>query len=81
MPWRVEVLVIGETDFLKSIFTHDHVDGEVRFLTEEEAKAFCKELGQRIVLVKETRVVETQQPATYAFVNGDLKRIRQFGLW
>ena len=44
----------------------------LRFATREEAKASVEDLESRWMLVRETRVVESEDPVNFAWVNGEL---------
>lgn len=45
----------------------------LRFATEAEASAYAKDLAGRWVLVTDRRVVESQDPVNYRWVNGKLE--------
>jgi len=49
----------------------------LRFATREEALAYASDLFGRWTSVRETRVVESDEPVTYAWVNGSLKAVKQ----
>ena len=48
------------------------VGNALRFATREEAEANARDLECRWTLVRATRVVESDDPVNYAFVNGRL---------
>jgi hypothetical protein len=47
----------------------------LRFATEEEAKANVADLYSRWMSVRETRVVECEDPVNYAWIDGKLKAV------
>ena len=47
----------------------------VRFATREEARAYVYDLAMRWTLVIDTRVVESDDPVTYAIVDNKLTRL------
>ena len=48
----------------------------LRFATREEAEANVAHLASRWMLVRETRVVETDDPVNYRWVNGRLQEVK-----
>lgn len=47
----------------------------LRFATEDEAKLYVADLASRWTLVRETRVVESNDPISYRIEHGKLVRI------
>lgn len=47
----------------------------LRFATREEAEANVKDLMNRWFLVTDTRVVESDEPVNYRWVNGKLESV------
>lgn len=45
------------------------------FATREEAEANVKDLEARWMMVRDTRVVESDQPVNYRWVNGKLEAV------
>lgn len=56
MSWKPEVLVSGESNWNGNA---------LRFATKEEAEKNVADLFSRWMLVKETRVVEVDEPVNY----------------
>jgi len=48
------------------------VGNALRFATREEAEANVRDLAMRWIAVRETRVVECDDPVNYRYVNGNL---------
>ena len=48
----------------------------LRFATREEAEANVKDLAARWILVRETRVVESDDPVNYRYVDGGLIEVK-----
>ncbi len=49
----------------------------LRFATKEEAEANVSDLWARWTLVRETRVVESDDPVNYAWVDGKLVNVEK----
>jgi hypothetical protein len=47
----------------------------LRFATSEEAEANVADLASRWVLVRDTRVVEVDDPVSHRWVNGTLEHV------
>lgn len=47
----------------------------LRFATQEEAEGNVKDLERRWMLVTGTRVVESEDPVNYRWVNGQLEAV------
>lgn len=47
----------------------------LRFATREEAEAQVYDLACRWMLVRDTRVVESDEPVNYRYVNGKLEAV------
>lgn len=67
MSWKPEVKVKGDPDWYPNA---------LRFATEEEAEAYAVGLFYRWTLTTAYRVVECDDPITYAMVNGDLVPVK-----
>ena len=61
MSWKPEVV---------ADFTGKWVGNALRFATKEEAEANVANLAWRWTLVRDTRVVECDDPVNYRWVNG-----------
>ncbi len=48
----------------------------LRFATREEAEANVLNLSMRWMLVRDTRVVESDDPVNYAWIDGALQAVR-----
>lgn len=70
MSWKPEVIADG---------TGQWVGNALRFATKEEAEANVYDLYQRWTLVRETRVVESDDPVNYAWIDGKLKGVNGNG--
>lgn len=51
----------------------------LRFATREEAEAQVRDLSWRWTLVRETRVVESDDPVNYRYVDGKLVEVKSGG--
>jgi hypothetical protein len=49
----------------------------LRFATKEEAEANVRDLSMRWILVRETRVVESDEPVNYRYVDGRLVAVEE----
>jgi hypothetical protein len=47
----------------------------LRFATKEEAEANVFDLSMRWILVRDTRVVESNDPVNYRYIDGKLKAV------
>ena len=70
MSWKPEVMVSGETKWCGNA---------LRFATKEEAEANVSDLMGRWLLVEKTRVVESDEPVNYAWINGKLVAVNEGG--
>lgn len=70
MSWKPEVIADSSGTWC---------DNGLRFATREEAEANVLALAVRWFLVRETRVVETDEPVNYAWVDGALVRLEEEG--
>ena len=61
MSWAPEVIADNSGKW---------VGNALRFATKEEAEANVRDLSWRWILVRETRVVESDEPVNYAWVAG-----------
>lgn len=68
MSWAPEVIADASGKFCGNA---------LRFATREEAEAQVFDLSMRWLSVRETRVVESADPATHTYVNGQLGYIEQ----
>ena len=66
MSYKVEVLVAGETTW---------ANNALRFATTEEAEIYGKDLFRRWLLVKEWRIVESDEAVNYRINNGSLEAV------
>ena len=66
MSYKVEVLVSGETTWASNA---------LRFATTEEAEIYGKDLFRRWLLVKEWRIVESDEAVNYCIKNGSLEPV------
>lgn len=66
MSWKPEVMVSGERNW---------AGNALRFATKEEAEANVRNLMNRWLLVTDTRVVESEDPVNYRWVNGKLEEV------
>ncbi|MBO0784326.1 MAG: hypothetical protein J2P37_36450 [Ktedonobacteraceae bacterium] len=48
----------------------------LRFATREEAEANVLDLSMRWFAVRETRVVESDDPVNYRYINGKLEEVK-----
>lgn len=53
------------------------VGNSLRFATREEAERYVADLFMRWTLVRETRVVESDEPVNYKIVNGVMTKIEE----
>lgn len=63
MSWKPEVIADNSGKFCGNA---------LRFATKEEAEANVRDLASRWMLVRETRVVECDDPVNYQWVDGRL---------
>jgi len=63
MSWKPEVIADS---------TGQWVGNALRFATKEEAEANVKNLAGRWMMVTDTRVVESDEPVNYKWINGAL---------
>ena len=61
MSWKSEVIADNSGKWCSN---------QLRFATREEAEADVAELASRWLLVRQTRVVESDDPVNYRWVNG-----------
>ena len=66
MSWAPEVIADSSGKFYGNA---------LRFATREEAEANVANLAMRWMLVRETRVVESEDPVNYAWVEGRLVEV------
>lgn len=63
MSWKPEVIADDSGEFCGN---------GLRFATKEEAEANVRDLASRWMLVRETRVVECDDPVNYQWIDGRL---------
>lgn len=68
MSWKPEV----QTDSTGAWYGN-----ALRFATKEEAEANVRDLAGRWWAVLETRVIETDDPVNYSYVDGQLVRLEE----
>lgn len=51
------------------------VTNSLAFATEQEAEAYAQNLSARWMLVREKRVVPSEDPVNYSFADGQLTRL------
>lgn len=66
MSWSPEVIADNSGKW---------VGNALRFATQAEAEAYVSDLAYRWTMVRETRVVEVDEPANYAWTNGGAVRL------
>jgi hypothetical protein len=66
MSFKPEVRTVHGTDFYGN---------SLAFATREEAQAHVKDLERRWLLVVDTRVVESDEPVSHTWANGQLGMI------
>lgn len=66
MSWKPEVMVSGEKEW---------AGNSLRFATKEEAEGNVRNLMWRWLSVTDTRVVESEDPVNYRWVDGKLEEV------
>lgn len=66
MSWKSEVIADNSGKW---------VGNALRFATKGEAEQYVSDLSGRWMAVRETRVVESDEPVNYAIVDGQLKAV------
>ena len=66
MSWKPEVIADNSGKWCGNA---------LRFATKEEAEANVRDLSYRWLMVRDTRVVESDEPVNYRWVNGRLVAI------
>ena len=66
MSWRTDVIADNSGQW---------VGNGLRFATKPEAENYVSDLAYRWTLVRETRVVEVDEPVNYAWTNGGAMRL------
>jgi hypothetical protein len=66
MSWKPEVIIDASGAW---------VGNHLRFATLAEAEAYVIDLIPRWAWVRETRVVQSDDPANYAFIDGKLESL------
>jgi hypothetical protein len=66
MSWKPEVIADNSGKWTAN---------GLRFATREEAEANVRDLWSRWTLVRETRVVESDDPVNYRWVDGHLEAV------
>jgi hypothetical protein len=65
MSWKSEVIVNAEAG-------GDWRSNRLRFATATEACDYVRDLAGRWTMVTSTRIVETDEPVNYRYINGEL---------
>lgn len=68
MSWKPEVIADNSGEW---------VGNALRFATKEEAEANARDLAWRWLAVRDHRVVESDDPVNYAWVDGRLKEVTE----
>jgi hypothetical protein len=68
MSWKPEVIADNSGEWCGN---------GLRFTTKEEAEANVFDLSMRWILVRETRVVESDDPVNYRYIDGKLKAVEK----
>jgi len=68
MSWKPEVIADSSGQWCGNA---------LRFATREEAESNVRDLSNRWMLVRETRVVESDDPVNYRYVNHDLIPVKE----
>lgn len=79
-PGKIEVLEVPVKSWKPEVQTDasgNWYGNALRFQTKEEAELQVRDLMMRWMSVRDTRVVESDDPANYRYVNHDLQRIEQ----
>ena len=63
MSWKAEVITNAEGNW---------VSNRLRFETEEEAAEYVTDLAARWLMVTDTRVIESDDPISNHYINGEL---------
>jgi hypothetical protein len=66
MSWKPEVIADNSGQWCGNA---------LRFATREEAEANVLNLAMRWTLVRDTRVVESDEPVNYAWIDGRLTKV------
>jgi hypothetical protein len=66
MSWKPEVIADGSGEWCGNA---------LRFASREEAEASVQDLMMRWLAVRETRVVESDEPVNYQYVDGRLEHL------
>ena len=66
MSWKSEVIADNSSKF---------AGNALRFATQKEAERYVRDLSMRWLAVRDTRVVESDEPVNYAIVDGVLKSL------
>jgi len=66
MSWKSEVIADNSGKF---------AGNALRFASKEEAERYVGDLSMRWLAVRDTRVVESDEPVNYAIVDGVLKSL------
>lgn len=68
MSWKPEVIADGSGKWVGNM---------LRFATEQEAKDYVRDLSWRWTLVRDTRVIEVDEPVTHRWANGKSEEIKE----
>jgi len=66
MSWKSEVIADNSGKF---------AGNALRFASKEEAERYVRDLSMRWLAVRDTRVVESDEPVNYAIIDGVLKSL------
>lgn len=66
MSWKPEVIADSSGEWCGN---------GLRFATEQEARDNVFNLSMRWIAVRETRVVESEEPVNYTYHNGELRAV------
>jgi len=66
MSFKLGVKTPGDAEFVSNALT---------FETEKEAEEYGRDLFSRWMAVKETKVLPSDEPVNYRFINGQAERI------
>ena len=66
MSWKSEVIADNSGKF---------AGNALRFASKEEAGRYVRDLSMRWLAVRDTRVIESDEPVNYAIIDGVLKSL------
>lgn len=68
MSWKSEVIADNSGKWCSN---------QLRFATKEEAEVYVSDLSMRWMLVRDTRVVESDEPVNYRIKDNKLERLEE----